>query len=191
MILSRDGWIKRQREVKDLGDDAPARGRQRARRGRRARPRRRSRSSRTSAPATSCASTTCRATTGYGEPVQKLFKLGDGERIVAHAVASIRACSTCPRPSEGAEEPRAAVRAGGDARRARASASRCARTASRRRARAAASRALERGRRGRLRRRRRRRRDSVLVRQRATATRSACTVDEVALLAGAGQGRRC
>ena len=83
VVVTRDGWIKRVRELKDPNADAHARGR----RGRctccRARRRRRSSSSRTAAPPTSSGSTTSRRPTGYGDPVQKLFKFGDGEQIVA------------------------------------------------------------------------------------------------------------
>jgi DNA gyrase subunit A len=82
VIVSRDGWVKRQKEVKDLsttrlreGDTVLAAlpGSTRA----------------------TCAffsnfgmAYTCRlidvpASTGYGEPIQRLFKLKDGERIVA------------------------------------------------------------------------------------------------------------
>jgi DNA gyrase subunit A len=82
VIVSRDGWVKRQKEVKDLtttrlreGDAVLAAfaGSTRA----------------------SCVfftnfgvAYTCRfidvpASTGYGEPIQRLFKLKDGERVVA------------------------------------------------------------------------------------------------------------
>ena len=82
VIVSRDGWVKRQKEVKDLattrlreGDVVLAAfaGSTRA----------------------TCvffsnfgAAYTCRvievgASTGYGEPIQRLFKLKDGERVVA------------------------------------------------------------------------------------------------------------
>jgi len=82
VIVSRDGWVKRQKEVKDLsttrlreGDVVLA-----AFAG--------------STRATSVffsnfgAAYTCRiidvpASTGYGEPIQRLFKLKDGERVVA------------------------------------------------------------------------------------------------------------
>jgi DNA gyrase subunit A len=50
------------------------------------------------------ASTTCRPSTGYGDPVQKLFKLADGERMIAHAVlrsAGARGAA----PSVGAPSP--------------------------------------------------------------------------------------
>jgi DNA gyrase subunit A len=82
VVLSVDGWVKRQKEVKDLsatrlreGDAVLA-----CEIG----------STRASIAFFSNFGTayTCRiidipATTGYGEPVQKLFKLKDGERIVS------------------------------------------------------------------------------------------------------------
>jgi DNA gyrase subunit A len=82
VIVSRDGWVKRQKEVRDLattrlreGDSVLAlvAGSTRA----------------TVAFFTNFgAAYTCRlidvpASTGYGEPIQKLFKLKDGERVVA------------------------------------------------------------------------------------------------------------
>jgi DNA gyrase subunit A len=82
VIVSRDGWVKRQKEVKDLsttrlreGDAvlAALAGSTRA----------------TAVFFTNFgAAYTCRivdvpASTGYGEPVQKLFKFRDGERVVA------------------------------------------------------------------------------------------------------------
>jgi DNA gyrase subunit A len=42
--------------------------------------------------------------TGYGDPVQKLFKLDDGERMVAMLSFDPRALDV-PAPTEGAEEP--------------------------------------------------------------------------------------
>ena len=82
VILTFDGWVKRQKEIKDLGATRLREG--------------------DSVLACEIGSTresvaffsnfgtayTCRitdipATTGYGEPIQKLFKLKDGERIVA------------------------------------------------------------------------------------------------------------
>jgi DNA gyrase subunit A len=81
-ILSRDGWIKRQKDVKDLsatrlreGDAVMAvvAGSTRA----------------TAVFFTNYgAAYTCRfvdipASTGYGEPIQRLFKFKDGERVVA------------------------------------------------------------------------------------------------------------
>src|SRR5205823_14349931 len=95
VIVSRDGWVKRQKEVKDLtttrlreGDSVLAAfaGSTRA----------------------SCVfftnfgvAYTCRiidvpASTGYGEPIQKQFKLKDGEKVVA-------ATSLDPRALRGRE----------------------------------------------------------------------------------------
>src|SRR5207344_3477657 len=81
VIVSRDGWVKRQKEVKDLGTTRLREG-----------------DSVLAAVAGSTRATavffsnfgtayTCRivdvpASTGYGEPIQKLFKFKDGERIV-------------------------------------------------------------------------------------------------------------
>src|SRR5439155_13683614 len=82
VIISRDGWVKRQREVKDLSTSRLREG-----------------DSVLAAFAGSTRATcvffsnfgvayTCRiidvpASTGYGEPIQRLFKLKDGEKIVA------------------------------------------------------------------------------------------------------------
>ena len=82
VIVSRDGWVKRQKEVKDLsttrlreGDSVLAAF---------------SGSTRASCVffsnfgvAYSCRFIDVPASTGYGEPIQKQFKLKDGERIVA------------------------------------------------------------------------------------------------------------
>ena len=82
VIVSRDGWVKRQKEVKDLsttrlreGDSVLA-----ALAG----------STRATCvffsnfgAAYSCRLIDVPASTGYGEPIQKQFKLKDGERIVA------------------------------------------------------------------------------------------------------------
>jgi DNA gyrase subunit A len=81
-ILSRDGWVKRQKEVKDLSTTRLREG-----------------DGVLAAIAGSTRATvvffsnfgsayTCRfvdvpASTGYGEPVQKLFKFKDGERVIA------------------------------------------------------------------------------------------------------------
>ena len=82
VIVSRDGWVKRQKEVKDLsttrlreGDSVLAvlAGSTRA----------------TTVffsnfgVAYSCRIVDVPASTGYGEPIQKLFKFKDGERVVA------------------------------------------------------------------------------------------------------------
>src|SRR4051794_4070248 len=82
VIVSRDGWVKRQKEVKDLSTTRLREG-----------------DSVLAAFAGSTRATctffsnfgaayTCRiidvpASTGYGEPIQRLFKLKDGERVVA------------------------------------------------------------------------------------------------------------
>jgi len=82
VIVSRDGWVKRQKEVKDLATTRLREG-----------------DSVLAAFAGSTRATcvffsnfgaayTCRvidvpASTGYGEPIQRLFKLKDGERVVA------------------------------------------------------------------------------------------------------------
>jgi DNA gyrase subunit A len=82
VIVSRDGWVKRQKEVKDLATTRLREG-----------------DSVLAALAGSTRATvvfftnfgvgyTCRiidvpASTGYGEPIQRLFKLKDGERVVA------------------------------------------------------------------------------------------------------------
>src|SRR6266436_4807911 len=62
VILSRDGWLKRVREVKDPSSTRLREG---------------------DALAAVLPVTDVPATTGYGEPVQSLLKFGDGERVVA------------------------------------------------------------------------------------------------------------
>jgi DNA gyrase subunit A len=102
VIISRDGWVKRQKEVKDLsttrlreGDSVLAAfgGSTRA----------------------TCvffsnfgAAYTCRfidvpASTGYGEPIQRLFKLKDGEKVVAAMSLDPRAIGdvAAPPPRRG------------------------------------------------------------------------------------------
>jgi len=105
VIVSRDGWVKRQKEVKDLsttrlreGDSVLAvlPGSTRA----------------------SCVffsnfgvAYTCKiidvpASTGYGEPIQKQFKLRDGERVVAALSLDPRAVGDItPRTKKGSDEP--------------------------------------------------------------------------------------
>jgi DNA gyrase subunit A len=106
VIVSRDGWVKRQKEVKDLattrlreGDSvlAVVAGSTRA----------------TVAFFTNFGvAYTCRlidvpASTGYGEPIQKLFKLKDGERVVAAVSLDPRATpGMTPTRSRGASAPR-------------------------------------------------------------------------------------
>jgi DNA gyrase subunit A len=105
VIVSRDGWVKRQKEVKDLsttrlreGDSVLAAfgGSTRA----------------------SCVffsnfgiAYTCRiidvsASTGYGEPIQKQFKLKDGEKVVAAMSLDPRVAGEIqPRPPSGRRAP--------------------------------------------------------------------------------------
>jgi DNA gyrase subunit A len=113
IIVSRDGWVKRQREVKDLsttrlreGDAVLAAfaGSTRA----------------------SCVffsnfgvAYTSRfvdvpASTGYGEPIQKQFKLKDGERIVAAISLDPRVIGAIAPKKEGAEPPVHAVAVSSD-----------------------------------------------------------------------------
>ncbi|MGC4089749.1 MAG: hypothetical protein QM756_18065 [Polyangiaceae bacterium] len=105
MLLTRDGWVKRQKEIKDTattrlreGDAVLACG---------------IGSTRASIVFFSSFGTayTARiidipATTGYGEPIQKLFKLKDGERISAmSSLRSARAQATSRRPSRASPRP--------------------------------------------------------------------------------------
>ena len=108
VIVSRDGWLKRQKEVRDLsttrlreGDSVLA-----VLQG----------STRASAVLLSNfgAAYTSRiidvpASTGYGEPVQKLFKLRDGERIVAAFSLDQRAIGDIETRREGEPPPVHAV----------------------------------------------------------------------------------
>jgi DNA gyrase subunit A len=113
VIVSRDGWVKRQKEVKDLsttrlreGDSVLAAfaGSTRA----------------------SCVflsnfgvAYTSRiidvpASTGYGEPIQKQFKLKDGERIVAAISLDPRAVGVVTPKKEGNPAPAHAVAVSSD-----------------------------------------------------------------------------
>ncbi|MBM3771862.1 MAG: DNA topoisomerase IV subunit A [Acidimicrobiia bacterium] len=104
VIISRDGWVKRQKEVKDLsttrlreGDSVLA--------------------ALTGSTRATCVffsnfgvAYTCRivdvpASTGYGEPIQRLFKLKDGERIVAALSLDSRAIGDIkPRSKKDSDE---------------------------------------------------------------------------------------
>jgi DNA gyrase subunit A len=100
VIVSRDGWVKRQKEVKDLSTTRLREG-----------------DSVLAATAGSTRATmaffsnfgvayTARivdvpASTGYGEPVQKLFKLKDGERIIAALSLDPRAAGKIQAKKEG------------------------------------------------------------------------------------------
>ena len=104
VIVSRDGWVKRQKEVRDLsstrlreGDGVLAcfAGSTRA----------------TGVFFTNFGvAYTCRvadvpASTGYGEPIQTLFKFKDGERVVAAFSLDPRAAGVITAKKEGAEPP--------------------------------------------------------------------------------------
>ena len=108
VILSRDGWVKRQKEVKDLTSTRLREGDQVL-----------------AVLAGSTRSTvvlftnfgvayTCRlvdvpASTGYGEPVQRLFKFRDAERVVGAASLDSRLTPNITPPAEGEPAPTHAV----------------------------------------------------------------------------------
>ena len=111
--MSRDGWVKRQREVKDLsttrlreGDSVLA-----AFAG----------STRASCVffsnfggAYSCRFIDVPASTGYGEPIQKQFKLKDGERVVAAMSLDPRVAGVIKAKKEGDAAPVHAVAVSSD-----------------------------------------------------------------------------
>jgi DNA gyrase subunit A len=104
VIISRDGWVKRQKEVKDLSTTRLREG-----------------DSVLGAAAGSTRATVVffsnfgvaysarivdiPASTGYGEPIQKLFKLKDGERIVGALSLDPRASGDIKARKEGDEPP--------------------------------------------------------------------------------------
>jgi DNA gyrase subunit A len=104
VIISRDGWVKRQKEVKDLSTTRLREG-----------------DSVLAATAGSTRATVVffsnfgvaysarvvdiPASTGYGEPIQKLFKLKDGERIVGALSLDTRAIGEIQAKKDGAEPP--------------------------------------------------------------------------------------
>jgi DNA gyrase subunit A len=104
VIVSRDGWVKRQKEVKDLsttrlreGDSVLA-----AFAG----------STRASCVffsnfgvAYSCRLIDVPASTGYGEPIQKQFKLKDGEKVVAAMSLDPRVVGVVAPRKDGAPAP--------------------------------------------------------------------------------------
>ena len=108
VIVSRDGWVKRQKEVKDLsttrlreGDSVLAAF---------------SGSTRASCVffsnfgvAYSCRFIDVPASTGYGEPIQKQFKLKDGERVVAAMSLDPRVAGVIVAKKEGDAAPVHAV----------------------------------------------------------------------------------
>jgi DNA gyrase subunit A len=104
VIVSADGWVKRQKEVKDLGTTRLREG--------------------DSVLAVFAGSTraTCvffsnfgvaytsrlidvPASTGYGEPIQRLFKLKDGEKIVAALSLDPRAIGDVAPPAKRPDDP--------------------------------------------------------------------------------------
>jgi DNA gyrase subunit A len=104
VIVSRDGWVKRQKEVKDLSTTRLREGD----------------SVLTAFAGSTRASCvffsnfgvayTCRfidvpASTGYGEPIQKQFKLKDGEKIVAAMSLDPRASGAIAPKKEGEPAP--------------------------------------------------------------------------------------
>ena len=113
VIVSRDGWVKRQKEVKDLstsrlreGDAVLA-----AFAG----------STRASCvffsnfgAAYSCRIIDVPASTGYGEPIQKQFKLKDGEKIVGAMSLDPRAIGVVTPKKEGDAAPVHAVAVSAD-----------------------------------------------------------------------------
>ena len=113
VIVSRDGWVKRQKEVKDLSHDPAARGRLGAGGASPAARARRASSSRNFGVAYTCRFIDVPASTGYGEPIQRLFKLKDGEKIVAALSLDPRAIGDIkppaqdrPGPADAASGPR-------------------------------------------------------------------------------------
>jgi DNA gyrase subunit A len=113
VIISRDGWVKRQKEVKDISTTRLREGDQVL-----------------AAVAGSTRATavffsnfgvayTARladipASTGYGEPIQRFFKLKDGERIVAALSLDPRLIGEIKPRKEGAEPPVHAVAVSSD-----------------------------------------------------------------------------
>jgi DNA gyrase subunit A len=113
VIVSRDGWVKRQREVKDLSTTRLREG-----------------DAVLAAFAGSTRATcvffsnfgvayTCRiidvpASTGYGEPIQRLFKLKDGEKVVAAMSLDPRVAGNLKPRKEGEPAPVHAVAASSD-----------------------------------------------------------------------------
>jgi DNA gyrase subunit A len=102
VIVSRDGWVKRQKEVKDIATTRLREGDQvlAVVAG----------STRSTAAffsnfgvAYSARIADVPASTGYGEPIQRFFKLKDGERIVAAFSLDARAAGDIVPKKEGAE----------------------------------------------------------------------------------------
>jgi DNA gyrase subunit A len=113
VIVSRDGWVKRQKEVKDVSTTRLREGDQvlAALAG----------STRATivffsnfGVAYSARLADIPASTGYGEPIQRFFKLKDGERIVAALSLDPRAIGEIRPRKEGAEPPVHAVAVSSD-----------------------------------------------------------------------------
>src|SRR5438874_1264618 len=113
VIVSRDGWVKRQKEVKDLSTSRLREGDQVL-------------AAFAGSTRASCvffsnfgAAYTCRiidvpASTGYGEPIQKQFKLKDGERIVGAMSLDSRVAGNIAAKKEGDPAPVHAVAVSSD-----------------------------------------------------------------------------
>ena len=105
VIVSRDGWVKRQKDVKDISTTRLREGDQvlavagRAARGRR------SAFFSNFGVAYSARIADVPASTGYGEPIQRFFKLKDGERIVAALSLDPRVVGEIKPKKEGDEPP--------------------------------------------------------------------------------------
>jgi DNA gyrase subunit A len=108
VLVSRDGWVKRQKEVKDIGSTRVREGDavMAALAG----------STRASVVffsnfgiAYSARITDIPASTGYGEPIQRFFKLKDGESIVAAFSLDPRVAGAITPRKEGADPPVHAV----------------------------------------------------------------------------------
>src|SRR3954468_3435984 len=113
VIVSRDGWVKRQKEVKDIATTRLREGDQvlAVVQG----------STRATAVffsnfgvAYTARIADVPASTGYGEPIQRLFKLKDGERIVAAQSLDPRVAGEIVPKKEGAEPKVQAVAATSD-----------------------------------------------------------------------------
>jgi DNA gyrase subunit A len=108
VILTRDGWMKRQKEVKDLATTRLREGDQvmAVLAG----------STRATAVfftnfgiAYSCRIVDVPASTGYGEPIQRLFKFRDGERVVGALSLDARVTPNITPAAEGQPAPVHAV----------------------------------------------------------------------------------
>src|SRR4051794_15843592 len=113
VLVSRDGWVKRQKEVKDIGSTRVREGD----------------TVLAVLPGSTRASVVffsnfgvaysariadLPASTGYGEPIQRFFKLRDGERIVAALSLDPRASGTITAKKEGDVPPVHALAATSD-----------------------------------------------------------------------------